>query len=119
MKYTTKATDMELSVSVEEYVGKKMAALGKLAEYAGGHGAAHVELARTTRHHRSGDVFRAELQLHVKGRDLRAEALGETIFEAVDKAQEGMRTELERLKEKAVDSVKAGGRAIKKMIKGE
>lgn len=119
MKYTTKATDIELSVSVEEYVAKKMASLDKVVEHFGGHGAAHVELARTTRHHRSGDVFRAELQLHVKGRDVRAEAVGETIFEAMDKAQEDIRTELERLKEKSVDSVKTGGRAIKKMMKGE
>lgn len=119
MKYTTKATDMELSVSVEEYVAKKMASLDKITAHFGGHSAAHVELARTTRHHRSGDVFRAELQLHVKGRDVRAEAVGETIFEAMDKAQEDIRTELERLKEKSVDSVKTGGRAIKKLLKGE
>ncbi len=119
MKYTTKATDIELSVSVEEYVAKKMASLDKITAHFGGHSAAHVELARTTRHHRSGDVFRAEVQLHVKGRDVRAEAVGETIFEAMDKAQEDIRTELERLKEKSVDSVKTGGRAIKKLLKGE
>ena len=119
MKYTTKATDIELSVSVEEYIGKKMAVLDKIAAHFGGPITAEVEAGRTTRHHRSGDVFRVEIMVHVKKNDLRAEATGKTVLEAMDKAQEGMRTELERLKEKDVDSVKAGGRAIKKMMRGE
>ncbi len=119
MKYTTKATDIELSVSVQEYIGKKMAALDKIAAHFEGAVTAQVEAGRTTRHHRTGDVFRVEIMVHVKGGDLRAEATGKTVLEAMDKAQEDMRTELERLKEKSVDSVKTGGRAIKKLIKGE
>lgn len=119
MKYTTKATDIALSASAEEYIGKKMAVLDKVAAHFEGGVTAHIEAGRTTRHHRSGDVFRVEIMMHVKKKDLRAEATGKTVFEAMDKAQEEMRTELERFKEKNVDSVKAGGRAIKKMIKGE
>ncbi len=119
MKYTTKATDMALSASVEEYVGKKMAALDKIAAHFDGMVKAEVEVGRTTRHHRTGDVFRVEIMIHVKKKDLRAEATGKTVLEAMDKAQEDMRTELERFKEKSVDSVKTGGRGIKKMIKGE
>lgn len=119
MKYVTKATDMELSASVEEYIGRKMAALDKVAAHFEGVTTAEVEAGRTTRHHRTGDVFRVEIMVHVKKKDLRAEATGKTVLEAMDKAQEGMRTELERLKEKSVDSVKTGGRAIKKMMKGE
>lgn len=118
MKYTTKVTDMELSVAVEEYIEKKMAALGKIGGVAAGT-VAHVEVGRTTRHHRTGDVFRVELMLHARGATLRAEALGKTVLEAMDKAQEDMRTELERLKGKNADAVKTGGRAIKKLIKGE
>lgn len=119
MKYTTKATDIVLSASVEEYIGKKMAALDKVASHFDGTVTAAVEAGRTTRHHRSGDVFRVEIMVHVKKKDLRAEATGKTVLEAMDKAQEDMRTELERLKEKNVDSVKTGGRAIKKLLKGE
>lgn len=119
MKYTIKATDMELSASVGEYIAKKMAGLDKIVAHFEGSVAAEVEAGRTTRHHRSGDVFRVEIMVHVKKKDLRAEAMGKTILEAMDKAQEDMRTELERFKEKSVDSVKTGGRAIKKMMKGE
>ena len=119
MKYTTKATDIELSASVEEYIGKKMAVLDKVAAHFEGVVTAEMEAGRTTRHHRTGDVFRVEIMVHVKKKDLRAEATGKTVLEAMDKAQEDMRTELERFKEKTVDSVKTGGRAIKKLIKGE
>ena len=119
MKYTTKATDMELSASVEEYIGKKMAALDKIVTHFDGVATAEVEAGRTTRHHRSGAVFRVEIMVHVKKKDLRAEATGKTVLEAMDKAQDDMRTELERFKEKSVDSIKTGGRAIKKILKGD
>ncbi len=119
MKYTTKATDMALSASVEEYIAKKMAALDKVVAHFDGAVTAEVEAGRTTRHHRTGDVFRVEIMVHAKKKDLRTEATGKTVLEAMDKAQEGMRTELERFKEKSVDSVKTGGRAIKKLLKGE
>ena len=119
MKYTIKATDMALSVSAGEYIAKKMAALDKVAAHFAGAVTATVEAGRTTRHHRSGDVFRVEIMVHIKKKDLRAEATGGTVLEAMDKAQEDMRTELERFKEKSVDSVKTSGRAIKKMLKGE
>ena len=110
---------MVLAVSVEEYIAKKMAALDKVAKHFDGTATAHVEAGRTTRHHRSGDVFRVEIMMHIKKKDLRAEATGKTVLEAMDKAQEDMRTELERLKGKDVDAVKTGGRAIKNMMKGE
>lgn len=119
MKYTTKATDIALSVSVEEYIAKKMASLDKVTKHFDGAVTAQVEAGRTTRHHRSGDVFRVEIMVQIKKKDLRAEATGKTVLEAMDKAQEEMRTELERYKEKTVDGAKAGGRAIKKLLKGE
>lgn len=119
MKYTIKTTDMALTVSAGEYIAKKMAALDKVAAHFDGVVTAEVEAGRTTRHHRTGDVFRVEIMVHMKKKDLRAEATGKTVLEAMDKAQEDMRTELERFKEKSVDSVKTGGRAIKKLIKGE
>ena len=110
---------MVLSASAGEYIAKKMAALDKVAAHFDGAVTAAVEAGRTTRHHRSGDVFRMEIMVRIKKKDLRAEATGGTVFEAMDKAQEGMRTELERFKEKSVDSVKTGGRVIKKILKGE
>jgi ribosome-associated translation inhibitor RaiA len=79
---------------------------------------ANVEAGRISRHHRSGNIFRVEIMVRAKGLDLRAEALGKTVLEAMDKAQDEMRTELERAKGQRADAVKAGGRAIKRIIKG-
>ena len=117
MKYGMKATDIELTASIEEYFGKKMAALDKVAAHFGEALSAHVEAGRTTRHHRSGDVFRVEIRIHVPGRELRAESVGKTLLEAMDKAQEDMRTELERHKEKSVDAKRRGGAELKKMLR--
>ncbi len=112
-----KATDIELTASVEEYMAKKMAALDKVAGHFGEALSAHVEAGRTTRHHRTGDVFRVEIMIHVPGKELRAESVGKTVLEAMDKAQEDMRTELERHKEKSVDAKKRGGAELKQMLR--
>lgn len=119
MKYTIKATDMELSASVREYIAKKMAALDKVLGHLGAGVVAQVEAGRASRHHRTGLVFRVELMVQVRGKVVRAEALGKTVLEAMDKAQEDMRTELDRHKQKTIDGAKTGGRAIKKLMRGE
>ena len=118
MKFTIKGTDMPLTKDLTMYIEKKMDALDKFAAHFGPSVAAQVEVGRTSRHHKSGDVFRVEVQMHVPGKELRAEALGKTVLEAMDTVQDEIRRELERQKEKDVDAKKRGGAEIKKMLRG-
>ena len=95
-----------------------MASFEKLTKRFGAAGTAHVEVGRTTRHHRTGNIFRAEIQMHFPKKEMRAEAMGKTIFEAMDKVKDDVYMELERYKEKDIDLQKRGARKLKRMMKG-
>jgi ribosomal subunit interface protein len=118
MKYSFKATHLEVAKDVADYIKKKLTALDRLAEHFGEAAEARVEVERM-RHHKKGDVFRAEIRVHVPGKHLNAESEGTTAFEALDKVKDEIHRELERFKERDVDNKKRGARKIKKLLKGE
>ncbi|MBI2039282.1 MAG: HPF/RaiA family ribosome-associated protein [Candidatus Niyogibacteria bacterium] len=61
-----------------------------------------IEFERTTRHHEHGKIWRAEAQLSLPSRsqELRAEAVGETLREAVDIVKTTLLDEIKMYKEK-------------------
>lgn len=109
---------MPLTKDLTMYIEKKMEALDKFMKHFGPSISAQVEVGRISRHHKTGEVFRVEVQVHVPGKELRAEALGKTVLQAMDAVKDEIQSELERRKEKEVDAKKKGGAAIKKMMKG-
>lgn len=117
MKYAIKATKIELTKEITAYIEKKMAFLDKLIAHFGSAVKVYVEVGRTTRHHRKGDVFCVEVRMHTPRKNMRAEALGETVFEAIDKVKDEAAFELERHKEKELDLKKRGTRTIKHLLK--
>lgn len=87
-----------------------------------GHSAvmARVELGKTTRHHRKGDVFRAEVTLDVPGRSpFRAEAEAGDLRSAIDIVRDELANEVRSWKEKRKDTVRRGGRELKRRLRGE
>ena len=60
-----------------------------------------VEFERTTHHHRHGKIWRAEAQLNLPRRssELRAEAMGESLEEAVNIVKSELLREIARYKE--------------------
>ena len=117
MKYTIKATDIELSADLRAYVDKKLASLDKFVKRYGEAVEAHIEVARPSRHHKTGPVFHVDMHVHVPGAALYAEAEGKTVLEAMDAVKDEIGHELERKKEKDVDGVKRAGLKAKRALK--
>ena len=117
MKYTIKGTNIQLTKDLTMYIEKKMDVLDKFAAHFGPSIAAQVEVGRTSRHHRTGDVFRVEVQVHVPGKELRAEATKKSVFEAMDAVKDEIQKELERRKDKEVDAKRRGGAHLKKILR--
>jgi len=63
--------------------------------------ALNIEVGKTTRHHKTGKVFRAETNLKIGKTLLRAEALGESLNEAIDLLEEELEREIKKFKEKS------------------
>ncbi len=111
MKITTKTTGLDLTPSLKTYIDKKLGGLAKFVKRFDETGQAElwVEVARTTRHHRHGDVFLAEADLRLPKKILRAEEKGEDVRAAIDLLQRKLRSEVEKYRTQS--SVKPTKRA--------
>ncbi|MDP2734788.1 MAG: ribosome-associated translation inhibitor RaiA [bacterium] len=95
---------LEPSEAVSAYAKKRISLLQKFMKRleAGTEAVAFVGLARTTRHHRKGDVYYAEASIEVPGKKLRASSTGSDIRLAIDDVKEKLERELRRDKERHI-----------------
>ncbi|MDP3975204.1 MAG: ribosome-associated translation inhibitor RaiA [Candidatus Jorgensenbacteria bacterium] len=114
MKIELLGTRLSLTPSIRTYVDQKIGGVGKFIkrfETEQEH-TAFVELARTTRHHRHGEVFYAEVTLRLPGKVIRVEEYHEDIRAAIDRAKDRLKAELSRFKRKV--SAKPRGRSLRR-----
>ncbi len=117
MKTNIKATRLELTPAVSEYLTKRLASLDKFVSPSDEGSFAHIELAKTTEHHKTGDVFRAEINLRACGNDFYTFAEKADIYSAIDAMKEQIMQELSSAKDKRVSMMRRGGRRIKNFFR--
>lgn len=102
MKIKIESTGFELTPAIRGFVEKKVGSLDKLIKRfeKRSEAIASVEVSRTTRHHRHGDVFYAEINLNVAGRLIRASESNVELQAAVDIAKDKLKQEILRYKER-------------------
>lgn len=98
-----KATGLELTAAIREYVEKKTAMLEKYYPQIINI-AAEVDV--TTHHHHKGRIFRAELNVRVPGKLIRVEKTADDLYKAIDKVKDHMALMLKGHKEKKQDRVR-------------
>ena len=115
MKITIKATNIELTQSIRDEAESK---IGELEKYIQNFGEqklaikskplyeAWIEVGRTTRHHKKGDIFRAEVQMRLPEKSLRAESENVDLYQAIDEVRNELKAELKKYKEKKIDKRK-------------
>ncbi len=77
-----------------------------------------LELAKTTNHHRQGDIFKAEIHIIAKGENIYASVEKEDLYAAIDLVRDEVVRQLKSGKEKRLTSAKKGGAKVKSFIKG-
>jgi ribosomal subunit interface protein len=118
MNINIKNTNINLSTEMSDYLNKKILMIDKLIDPNDTSVMCDVEVGKTTNHHRTGDVFRTEINLQKGGKFFRAVAEEETINAAIDKAKDEMMRELKSSKDKRISFVRRGGAKVKNMVKG-
>ena len=108
MKIKIESTGFELTPAIRELVEKKVGSLSKLIQRFEGRGEAiaSVEVSRTTKHHRHGDVFYAEINLNLAGKIIRAEDHNIKLQAALDIAKDKIKQEILRFKERITEKSK-------------
>lgn len=118
MNFHVKNTNVSITPEIQDYLDKKMASLDKVLDPNDTSVSCQVELARTTNHHKGGDIFRAEINLMRDGKQFRAVSEQDTLMAAMDEAKDQIVEELKSYKSKQMTMVRRGGAVIKNMIKG-
>jgi putative sigma-54 modulation protein len=119
MKINTKATNLELTPAIQDYAEKKVQSLEKFLQPDGENVLAAIEIGVTTHHHKSGDIFRAELNLSniATGEQFYAEAEKDDLYAAIDEMKDKAERECLTLKKKKLTLIKRGAARIKGILR--
>jgi putative sigma-54 modulation protein len=118
MQIKIKGTNIELTPAITDYVNKRVESLNKFVDSHDESVLAYVEVGKTTHHHKNGDFFRAEINLHIRGKDLYAASEQADLYAAIDDVKEEMARELKSAREKKITLVRRGGAKLKALIRG-
>jgi ribosomal subunit interface protein len=102
MNITIVAKKLDLTPSIKKFIEDKFGSLARMMssfEKEGGLDC-FVEISRTTRHHKSGEVFYTEATMRLPGKTLRAEASDLDIRIAIDGVKDTLKAEINKYKEK-------------------
>jgi ribosomal subunit interface protein len=119
MHIHTKATNIELTPAISEYIDKKFSAFERLLKGDVENSRCDVEVGKTTNHHRGGDIFKAEVNLHVPGQPaFFAVSEKSDLYAAIDDVKDEIVSALSSHKDKTETRMRKGALKIKQMLKG-
>ncbi len=111
---------MELTPAIKDYAEKKVSGLEKYAPKSGDMSQmqAWVELGLTTKHHQSGDIFRAEIQFQLPyvTKMITSQAETPDLYASIDEAHDEMKLELQKIKDKKISGIRRGLGSIKNIL---
>ena len=102
MHINIKATKIELTPEIKDYVQQKM---NMLEKYLGSIQVLHcdVEVGMSVGGQSSGKIYRAEINLELPGKLLRVEKTEKELFKAIDKTKDHLARSIRRYKQKRID----------------
>ncbi len=118
MNIKIKTTNFSLTPAIQIYLEEKLKSIEKFLP-SDESIFFEVELGKTTRHHQKGDVFKAEINLTVPGKLIRAVAEEWDLRVAIDRVKDELQREIIGNKEKSASLYKRGARLLKKILHGE
>ena len=108
MRIDIKGTQLELTPSLKTFINQKIGAVGKLLSKLEREGELTLffEVARTTRHHRHGDVFYAEATLAIPGGGtIRIEENDADARVAIDRVRDRLKLEIQKQKDRTSERI--------------
>jgi putative sigma-54 modulation protein len=118
MNIKEKATNIEITEAIRDYLHKKLSHFDRFVDESDSNALCEVEIGKTTEHHKSGDIFRTEINLTYKGQVYRSVNQGEDLYSTIDLVKDDMTRQLQTGKDKRISLTRRGGAKIKNLIKG-
>ena len=104
---TTK--NITLDTPLQVFIEQKVGGLERLIA---GSVQTRVEIGKPSRHHRSGPIFYAEINMKVGGKLLRAEATHKDLRTAIDEARDELHVQIKKFKEKTKDRLRSKRKGV-------
>ena len=119
MRVNIKATNMVLTSALKNFIVQKISNLDKFISHSDAGIQAWVEIGLTTKGQKSGDIYRAEIQIPVPhfDRTVRVEARHTDLYTAIENAKDLMKMELQKTKDKKISLSRRGARLLKNILK--
>lgn len=104
--------------AIREYVHKRLESIEKLASTPESELQVNVEVGKTTNHHKSGDIFRAEVNINMNGTMLYAVSEQSDLYVAIDDVRDEITAKVKKARDRKRSSIREGGAKVKTFIKG-
>ena len=98
MEISIKTKNVTIDGDLKEFVSEKVSSLERFLDKPETL-LAEVELSKTTEHHNKGDIFRAEVQIEVPGKLLRAESTREDLKIAIVEVKDQLQIQIKKYQE--------------------
>jgi ribosomal subunit interface protein len=108
---------MEITDAIREYTFEKMKSLEKFVTSDDTSSKLEIELSKTSNHHVHGQVFQAEAQLHVRGKNISLKTTQEDLYKSVDVLKDMLVRDLSQRKDKDRSVFKRGAHSVKALFK--
>jgi len=118
IRKTLKATSFLLTAGIEQAIDRIIKSLEAYVDPDDTSTLAEIEVSRTTRHHRGGEIFRAEINFHSRRGNLRVESEKEDLYVALSVVKDELVEALRSRKLKRIHFIRRSGLALKNMLRG-
>lgn len=123
MQINIRTKDLEATEELKQYVEEKIGELDRFINVNEGdfpEGKAtvqnHIEIEKTTQHHKKGPYYRAEATVSLPGKEIWVDARGEDWKEAVDELKDELKRELKKYKGKSRAVSRRKRRFFKRLV---
>lgn len=117
MNIKIRSKNFDITPAIDDYISKKISSLEKFLEVSEGT-ICEVEIGRTTMHHNSGDIFKAEINLTQPGsKQVYAVAEKSDLYTAIDVVRDEAEHAIVSKKTKDSTLFRKGAAQIKSLLK--
>lgn len=116
LKHNVKATNMELTLAISDYLSKRISAVEKFIREET-EAFANVDIGKISNHHHKGDVFCAEINLTINGKKFTARVEKDDLYAAIDKMRDDIVHEVQKAKKRQSSLLKKGHQKVKDFLR--
>jgi ribosomal subunit interface protein len=108
---------MENTEAIESYVKKKLAVIERLLDKNDSSAKVAVEVGLDTKHHKKGNIFFAEIELHTRQKDYYCVERADDLYAAIDLVRDELVREVKSFRQKVRDVAKRSAVAVKRTMR--